>query len=81
MLSLQGDARQPQPQLQSPPQLQQLFGASVPGGLGFHVPGASDAETLFALQLLDSSADIKTVITKPTEGLYSLLLFRSCLFP
>ncbi|XP_074589523.1 uncharacterized protein LOC141845357 [Curcuma longa] len=70
MLSLQGDARQPQPQhqLQSPPQLQQLFGASVTGGLGFHVPGAGDAETPFALLLLDSPADIKTLITKPIEG-------------
>ncbi|XP_042463676.1 probable UDP-N-acetylglucosamine--peptide N-acetylglucosaminyltransferase SEC [Zingiber officinale] len=70
MLSLQGDARQPQPlhKLQSLPQLQQLFGVSVPGGSGFHALGASDAETPFALQLLDSSADIKTLITKPIEG-------------
>ncbi|KAG6508917.1 hypothetical protein ZIOFF_034299 [Zingiber officinale] len=72
MLSLQGDARQLQPQhhqLQSPPQLQQLFEPSVPGGLGLHVPEVSDAEeTLFALQLLDGSADIKALIPKPVEG-------------
>lgn len=76
MLSLQGDARQQQPQhhqLQSPPQLQQLFEASVPGGLGLHVPDFSDAEeTPFALQLFDGSADIKALIPKPIEGLDSL---------
>lgn len=83
MLSLQGEARQLQHhQLQSPPQLQLLFEASVPGGLGLHVPEVSDAEeTPFALQLFDVSDDIKALILKPTEGLDSLFSFQFCYRP
>ncbi|WOL11509.1 putative UDP-N-acetylglucosamine--peptide N-acetylglucosaminyltransferase SEC [Canna indica] len=69
MLSLQGDVRQPQPQHPPPPQLQQLFGASLAGGLGFHSAGVADADEIpFSVQLLDGSADIKPLISKPIDG-------------